>query len=119
MTQSEGLEGDEASGSAEPETLDEARVRAPQSVRTLGRIVSLTDYQDFALAFAGIGKARADTLWSGQEQVVRLTVAPATDSLMDEEATVLDSLRGAIDLEVQGNRVVHGSSVTFGVEGTR
>lgn len=91
-----------ASGSAEPETLDEARVRAPQSVRTLGRVVSLTDYQDFALAFAGIGKARADTLWSGQEQVVHLTVAPATDSLMDEEAPVLDSLRSAVDLVRDG-----------------
>lgn len=91
-----------ASGSAEPETTDEARVRAPQSVRTLGRIVSVTDYQDFALAFAGIGKARADTLWSGEQQLVHLTVAPATDSLMDEEATVLDSLREAIDLVRDG-----------------
>ena len=91
-----------ASGSAEPETIDEARARAPQSVRTLGRIVSVTDYQDFALAFAGIGKARADTLWSGEQQLVHLTVAPATDSLMDEEATVLDSLREAIDLVRDG-----------------
>jgi hypothetical protein len=91
-----------ASGAAEPETLDEARVRAPQSVRTLGRIVSLTDYQDFALAFAGIGKARADSFWSGQEQVVYLSVAPATDSLMDEEATVLASLRDAVDLVRDG-----------------
>lgn len=91
-----------ASGSAEPETLEEARVRAPQSVRTLGRIVSITDYQDFALAFAGIGKARADSLWSGEQQVVHLTVAPATDSLMDEEATVLASLRDAVDLVRDG-----------------
>ncbi|MEA3064223.1 MAG: hypothetical protein QOJ27_658 [Sphingomonadales bacterium] len=91
-----------ASGAAEPETLDEARLRAPQSVRTLGRVVSLIDYQDFALAFAGIGKARADTLWSGQQQIVHLTVAPATDSLMDEEATVLDSLAGAVDLVRDG-----------------
>jgi hypothetical protein len=91
-----------ASGSAEPETIDEARTRAPQSVRTLGRIVSVTDYQDFALAFAGIGKARADTLWSGEQQLVHLTVAPATDSLMDEEATVLASLREAIDLVRDG-----------------
>lgn len=95
-----------ASGSAEPETLVEARVRAPQSVRTLGRIVSVTDYQDFALAFAGIGKARADALWSGQQQVVHLTVAPATDSLMDEEATVLDSLRDAVDLVRDGTDLV-------------
>jgi hypothetical protein len=91
-----------ASGSAEPETLGEARTRAPQSVRTLGRIVSVTDYQDFALAFAGIGKARADTFWSGEQQIVHLSVAPATDSLMDEEATVLASLGEAVDLVRDG-----------------
>ncbi|MEA3012183.1 MAG: hypothetical protein QOD42_728 [Sphingomonadales bacterium] len=86
-----------ASGSAEAETLADARARAPQSVRILGRIVSLTDYQDFAVSFAGIGKARADALWSGQAQIVYLSVAPDSDSLLDEEAPVLDSLRGAAD----------------------
>jgi predicted phage baseplate assembly protein len=86
-----------ASGSAEAETLADARARAPQSVRILGRIVSLADYQDFAVAFAGIGKARADALWSGQSQIVYLSVAPDSDSLLDEEAPVLDSLRGAAD----------------------
>lgn len=86
-----------ASGSAEAETLADARSRAPQSVRILGRIVSLTDYQDFAVSFAGIGKARADALWSGQAQIVYLSVAPDSDSLLDEEAPVLDSLRGAAD----------------------
>ena len=86
-----------ASGSAEAETLADARSRAPQSVRILGRIVSLTDYQDFAVSFAGIGKARADALWSGQAQIVYLSVAPDSDSLLDGEAPVLDSLRGAAD----------------------
>ena len=34
----------------------------PIPVRTLGRAVSLLDYADFALAFAGIGKAQATVL---------------------------------------------------------
>jgi hypothetical protein len=86
-----------AAGSGEAETLGDARARAPQSVRTLGRIVSITDYQDFATSFAGIGKARADTLWSGEAQVVCLSVAPETDSLIDDKAAVLGRLRAAAD----------------------
>ncbi|HYW16728.1 MAG TPA: putative baseplate assembly protein [Allosphingosinicella sp.] len=86
-----------AGGSGEAETLADARVRAPQSVRILGRIVSITDYQDFAMSFAGIGKARADMLWSGQAQAVCLTVAPESDSLIDDKALVLGRLRAAAD----------------------
>lgn len=86
-----------ASGSAEPESTVDARMRAPQSVRTLGRIVSITDYQDFAASFAGLGKARADAVWSGQEQVAYLTVAPASGGLLEAGAPVLTSLRKAVD----------------------
>ncbi|HEY5712962.1 MAG TPA: putative baseplate assembly protein [Allosphingosinicella sp.] len=87
-----------ASGSEEAETLADARSRAPQSVRILGRIVSLTDYQDFAVAFAGIGKARADAIWSGERQTVFLSVAPDKDSALEAEAPVLASLEAAADL---------------------
>src|SRR5262249_31993075 len=55
--------------------VDRARRNAPLAVRTLGRVVSLDDYADFARAFAGIGKARADLVWDGQRQIVVLTVA--------------------------------------------
>jgi hypothetical protein len=91
-----------ASGSAEAESIDDARVHAPQSVRTLGRIVSITDYQDFASSFAGLGKARADALWSGREQLVYLTVAPDSDSLLEAGAPVLESLASAVDLVRDG-----------------
>jgi baseplate J-like protein len=95
-----------ASGSAEAETLADARSRAPQSVRILGRIVSVTDYQDFAASFAGIGKARAEAIWSGQSQIVYLTVAPDSDSLLDEKAPVLKSLSDAADLMRDGSDTV-------------
>ena len=86
-----------ASGSAEPESIGDTRMRAPQSVRTLGRIVSITDYQDFAASFAGLGKARADAVWSGQEQIAYLTVAPASGAMLEAGAPVLASLRNAVD----------------------
>jgi len=65
----------EARGGAEPESLDEARINAPNTVRTFGRIVSLRDFEDAARESAGVAKARAVLEWDGLEQVVRLTVA--------------------------------------------
>lgn len=67
-----------ASGAAAPEALDEARVNAPLTVLTLDRIVSLRDFEDFARAFAGIGKARAVALWDGETRLVHVTVASST-----------------------------------------
>ncbi len=86
-----------AKGAAGAEPLDEARTRGPQSVRTLGRIVSLTDYEDFARSFAGIGKARASTLWRGRKRLIHLTVSPATEGVFAAADKTLTSLAEAVD----------------------
>jgi Baseplate J-like protein len=64
-----------ATGAADPETLDRARDNAPLTVLTFDRIVSLQDFEDFAAAFAGVGKAQATWLWDGESRLVHLTVA--------------------------------------------
>jgi hypothetical protein len=81
-----------AAGAAAAETLDEARRRGPQSLRTLGRIVSLTDYEDDARAFAGIGKARAAALWLRRRRVVHVTVAPSVAGVFVAGDSTLDKL---------------------------
>jgi predicted phage baseplate assembly protein len=86
-----------ASGAAGPETLDGARQNAPLKVLTLDRIVSLDDYENFARAFAGIGKAQAVALWSGGRYVVHLTIAGAGGAAVDPESALYTSLLGAID----------------------
>jgi len=85
-----------ATGAAGRETLESARRNAPGKVKTLGRIVSLTDYEDFASAFAGVGKAQAHELWSGQEKVVHLSVAPEADAELTESDTLIVNLSNAI-----------------------
>ena len=45
-----------SSGGEDPESRDQARRNAPLTVKTLDRIVSLTDFEDFARAFSGIGR---------------------------------------------------------------
>jgi len=64
-----------ANGGADPESLNQSRTNAPNTVRTFGRIVSLQDFADQARQYAGIAKAAAVSEWSGEDQVAYLTVA--------------------------------------------
>lgn len=86
-----------ASGAADPETLDRARENAPLTVLAMGRVVSRRDAEDYARAFAGIGKARATTLWRGGYRWVHLTVAASVAApIADGAVTALPDHR--IDL---------------------
>jgi hypothetical protein len=65
----------DATGAEDRQTLDDSRRTAPLTVLTLDRTVSLRDYEDFVLPFAGIAKAQAMSAWVDGEQSVLLTVA--------------------------------------------
>jgi hypothetical protein len=86
-----------AEGAQDPETLDGARQNAPVTVLTLDRVVSLRDFEDFARAFAGIGKAQAVAVWTGEREVAHLTIADSQGEVVPEDATVFTNLRDAID----------------------
>jgi predicted phage baseplate assembly protein len=83
-----------ASGGADPEDRAAARSNAPLTVLTLDRVVSLRDYEDFARAYAGIGKALATWSWDGQRRGVFVTVAGSGGA--DVGGDVLERLLGAI-----------------------
>jgi predicted phage baseplate assembly protein len=85
-----------ASGAAAAENLDDARANAPLTVLTLGRIVSLRDFEDFTRAFAGVGKAQATRLWNGRAHFAHITVGGAGGGPIDTVAT-LPNLLTAID----------------------
>lgn len=85
-----------ADGAQAPETRDEARRNAPLTVLTLDRLVSLQDYEDFARAFAGIGKASATWIWSGQVRRVFVTIAAADGDEVKEDSKVYQSLLSAM-----------------------
>ncbi len=84
-------------GGDDPEKIENARQNAPQTVLTLDRIVSLRDYEDFTLNFAGIGKARADLMWDGEQRVVYVTIASADGDVVDESSDLFVNLTEAID----------------------
>ena len=80
---------------AEPR--DAARQNAPLTVLTLDRVVSLQDFEDFARAFAGLGKAQATWVWSGTQRLVFLTVAGADGGTLIETQPPLSNLLPALD----------------------
>lgn len=81
-----------AMGARDRAQLADARRNAPLGVLTLGRVVALRDYADFARSFAGIAKAHAREM-NGR---VLLTVAAADGALLPENGADLANLRAAL-----------------------
>jgi predicted phage baseplate assembly protein len=72
-----------AIGGADPATPADAKLSAPLPTLTLGRIVSLEDYQNYALGFAGIALALASWTWFGNIRGILLTLAGESGTLLD------------------------------------
>lgn len=86
-----------ATGAADPEMRDAARTNAPLTVLTLDRIVSLRDFEDFARAFTGIGKAKATNVWNGETYLVHLTIADDKGDAVPDTSDLYLNLQTAID----------------------
>ncbi|NGZ08282.1 MAG: putative baseplate assembly protein [Nitrospira sp. LK70] len=82
----------DATGAQDPQSTDGIRANAPLSVLTLGRAVSITDYQNFARSFAGIAKAYAIWIPSGPGRGVFITVAAAGGSALPPGNPTLNNL---------------------------
>ncbi len=85
-----------ATGGADSESRDDARRNVPIALKSLGRLVSVQDYEDFARAFAGIGKAKAVRSSDGQRSVVQLTIAGADDIPIDKNSDLYRALTQAL-----------------------
>ena len=84
------------SGAEDPETFESAKRNVPVTVLTLDRIVSVKDFEDFASAFAGISKSRADLIWNGEQQSVFITIASADTKALDKNSDLYINLLDAI-----------------------
>ncbi len=76
------------------ERLADARQNATLTMFTLGRAVSLKDYEDFARAFAGIAKSLATLRRNGLRQEIFLTVAGVNGAPVSDE--LIKKLQAAI-----------------------
>jgi hypothetical protein len=93
-----------ATGGQDPQAMADARVNAPRSVLTLGRVVSLQDYADFAASYAGVAKADATWTWDGSRRGVLVTVASVGGGRVPTSSTLLTSLRSSL-LAAGNNRI--------------
>lgn len=84
-----------AAGGADPVSADDARRNAPIYTLTLGRVVSLTDYRDFALGYPGIAKAESRWVWQGETRRIVVTVAGHDGAEIPPESTTYERLLGA------------------------
>lgn len=85
-----------ASGGADADTLEQARRNAPIGISALDRLVSVSDYSDFARQFAGIAKASARRLSDGRRLLVHLTIAGKDDVPIDANSDLYLALQGAL-----------------------
>ncbi len=81
-----------AQGGTDPEPADQARRTIPLGTRTLGRAVSLLDYADFALGFAGIAKAQARVVRLKFGPTIAITLAGQSGALLSNSNPVWQNL---------------------------
>jgi hypothetical protein len=101
MTRPLGLQGVSqprpANGGANPELIEDARENASLAMKALGRLVSLSDYADFARAYAGVAKAHAAWGKFGRAQGVLLTVAGAEGAQIAADSDLGTKFAGAVE----------------------
>jgi predicted phage baseplate assembly protein len=85
-----------ATGGDDPEDLADARRNAPIYTLTLGRVVSITDYRDFALGYPGIARADARWIWDGRTRRVVVSVAGRGGTVLDSAGPTLPKLLDAL-----------------------
>jgi hypothetical protein len=100
-----------ATGGQDAQSVDDVRANAPLSVLTLGRAVSITDYQNYAATFAGIAKAYAIWIPSGPGRGVFITVAGAGGAALPPGNPTLDNL--ITSLHDYGNPLIPIHVVSF------
>jgi uncharacterized phage protein gp47/JayE len=85
-----------ALGGTDLEGADQARDAIRRATRTLGRVVSVVDYEDYALAFTGIAKAQARVLTLGTGPTIAITLAPPEGTVLTAASPVSVSLLAAL-----------------------
>lgn len=100
-----------ATGGQDPQSVSDIQANAPLSVLTLGRAVSITDYQNFAATYAGIAKASAIWIPSGPGRGVFLTVAAAGGAALQPGNPTLNQLIAS--LQAYGNPLIPIHAFSF------
>ena len=91
-----------AEGGADPESRDHSRQAAPATVKTLGRAVSLQDFEWIAVTSGLVARADVTWVWHRLERAVHLTVASAGGASLSTSA--METLHAAMTAARDPNR---------------
>jgi Baseplate J-like protein len=108
-----------STGGQDPQTVSGIRTNAPLSVLTLGRAVSIDDYQNLAASFAGIAQAFALWIPNGVNRGVFVTVAASDGQELGPGNLTLANLVAALQAYGNPNVLVQAQSfleTLFGLE---
>jgi hypothetical protein len=84
-------------GGVDPENVFQGRRSTGQYPTTLGRLVSLQDYEDFARNFGGIAKAAARRRIEDGQTLVDVYVAAGDDAPLESDTQLLLNLERALE----------------------
>ncbi|WP_199512577.1 putative baseplate assembly protein [Nucisporomicrobium flavum] len=85
-----------ADGGADADDAHQLRRGIPVAVAALDRLVGVPDYEDFARARAGIGRASARRLHDGTRELVHVTVAGSGDIPLADDSDIVVALRASL-----------------------
>ena len=92
-------------GGADPVGIDALRAELPLYCRTLDRVVSLTDFADFALTYSGVAKARAER--------VKVPGLPAPGVALTVSGELAAQVPPGSDLYDKLRKALAGSGIPF------
>jgi predicted phage baseplate assembly protein len=78
---------------------EDVRSGTPTGLRGLGRIVSVSDYADRALAWSGVGKASAELVGDPRREHVMLTIAAREPVPLDPAGSLCSGISAALASE--------------------
>ncbi|MBI3803964.1 MAG: putative baseplate assembly protein [Nitrospirae bacterium] len=97
-----------AEGGADRETTEEAKISGPGSIIAQERAVTLHDYELLAVAFPGVGKAKARVGLRGGYKVVQVYIAPENPTVIPPPfagGALKEALKGQLEARQPVNRM--------------
>lgn len=85
-----------ASGGADAEGSEAIRANVATALHAFDRLLSTSDYADFARSFAGIGKASATRSHDGRRSGVKVVIAGAADAPIETSSERYGALKDAL-----------------------
>jgi hypothetical protein len=104
-----------SSGGVDPESVFQGRESVGRFSAAMGRLVSLSDYEDFARSFGGIAKAIARRSFDRGQPIIEVYVAAGDDAPIDPDSLLLVNLAKALMASTSSHLPIHVRARTLRV----